>query len=156
MSSLHFSRSARGFAACALAEGAADAEAAALAAVVVAGAEAEAGAADGVASPFFLSSSQASRSKARETREATAWFRMASMVVRKARRLTRATRRVPKLLFRSLFLDAAELAGIAMSQPEVDASRVGATGASQGGGLTLVCAALEPRIACAAPMLPFL
>ena len=33
-----------------------------------------------------------------------------------------------------------------MGMPEVDPARVGATGGSQGGGLTLACAALEPRI----------
>jgi cephalosporin-C deacetylase len=38
----------------------------------------------------------------------------------------------------------------------VDAARVGATGGSQGGGLTLACAALEPRIRRAAPVFPFL
>ena len=43
-----------------------------------------------------------------------------------------------------------------MDRPEVDAKRVGATGGSQGGALTLACAALEPRIARAAPMYPFL
>ena len=40
--------------------------------------------------------------------------------------------------------------------PEVDPARVGATGGSQGGGLTLACAALEPRINRAAPAYPFL
>ncbi|MDR0902710.1 MAG: acetylxylan esterase, partial [Opitutaceae bacterium] len=35
-------------------------------------------------------------------------------------------------------------------------ARVGATGGSQGGGLTLACAALEPRIKRAAPVYPFL
>jgi len=60
------------------------------------------------------------------------------------------------LLFRHIYLDCAQLAGIVMDMPEVDASRVGATGGSQGGGLTLACAALEPRIARAAPVLPFL
>jgi cephalosporin-C deacetylase len=39
---------------------------------------------------------------------------------------------------------------------EVDPRRVGVTGASQGGGLTLACAALEPRIKRAAPVYPFL
>ena len=43
-----------------------------------------------------------------------------------------------------------------MSFPEVDASRVGAMGGSQGGALTIACAALEPRIQRAAPMYPFL
>lgn len=61
-----------------------------------------------------------------------------------------------KLLFRSIFLDTARLAGLLMDMPEVDPSRVYAAGGSQGGGLTLACAALEPRIAKAAPMYPFL
>ncbi len=61
-----------------------------------------------------------------------------------------------KLLYRSIFLDAAQLARIVMGLPEVDDARVGATGASQGGGLTLACAALEPRVCRAAPVLPFL
>jgi cephalosporin-C deacetylase len=61
-----------------------------------------------------------------------------------------------KLLFRQIFLDCAQLAAIVMAMPEVDAERVGATGASQGGGLTLACAALEPRIRRAAPVFPFL
>ena len=61
-----------------------------------------------------------------------------------------------KLLFRDIYLDCAQLAGIVMEFPEVDGSRVAATGGSQGGGLTLACAALEPRIAKAAPAFPFL
>jgi len=61
-----------------------------------------------------------------------------------------------KLLFRQIFLDTAQLAGIVMGMPEVDEKRVAATGGSQGGGLTLACAALEPRIARAASMYPFL
>ena len=54
------------------------------------------------------------------------------------------------MLFRSVFLDCAQLARIVMEMPEVDAGRVGATGGSQGGALTLACAALEPRIKLAA------
>ncbi|MGC8861457.1 MAG: acetylxylan esterase [Armatimonadota bacterium] len=61
-----------------------------------------------------------------------------------------------KLLFRSIYLDCAQLAGIVMEMPEVDADRVGALGGSQGGGLTLACAALEPRIKRAAAKFPFL
>ena len=61
-----------------------------------------------------------------------------------------------KLLFRQMFLDTAQLAGIVMDMPEVDGARVGALGGSQGGGLTLACASLEPRIKMAAPMFPFL
>ncbi len=61
-----------------------------------------------------------------------------------------------RLLFRDVFLDAAQMAGIVLALPYVDAARVGALGGSQGGGLTLACAALEPRIARAAPVYPFL
>jgi cephalosporin-C deacetylase len=60
------------------------------------------------------------------------------------------------LLFRHIFLDTAQLARIVMDLPEVDQSRVGVIGDSQGGGLTLACAALEPRIRRAAPVYPFL
>lgn len=61
-----------------------------------------------------------------------------------------------KLLFRQIFLDTVQLARIVMSFSEVDEERVGAIGGSQGGGLTLACAALEPRIKRLAPMYPFL
>lgn len=61
-----------------------------------------------------------------------------------------------RLLFRQIFLDCAQLAGLVMAMPEVDADRVGCFGGSQGGGLTLACAALEPRIRRAAPNFPFL
>jgi len=60
------------------------------------------------------------------------------------------------LLFRQIFLDTAQLAGIVMQMPENDPKRVGAMGGSQGGGLTLACASLEPRIKLAAPTFPFL
>lgn len=61
-----------------------------------------------------------------------------------------------KLLFRQIYLDTAQLARVVMSLPEVDAGRVGAMGGSQGGGLTLACAALEPRIKRASSVFPFL
>ncbi len=60
------------------------------------------------------------------------------------------------LLYRSIFLDTAQLAGIVMDMDHVDADRVGATGGSQGGALTVACAALEPRVRRAAPVFPFL
>ena len=60
------------------------------------------------------------------------------------------------MLMRHIFLDTAELAGIVMDMPQVDPERVGAFGGSQGGGLTLACAALEPRIRRLAPQMPFL
>ena len=61
-----------------------------------------------------------------------------------------------KLYFRNVFLDTAQLARIMMAMDEVDETRVGATGGSQGGGLTLACAALTPKLNRAAPMMPFL
>jgi cephalosporin-C deacetylase len=60
------------------------------------------------------------------------------------------------MLFRHIFLDTAELAAIVMNLPEVDPDRVGAMGWSQGGGLTLACASLEPRIKRVGPCYPFL
>jgi cephalosporin-C deacetylase len=61
-----------------------------------------------------------------------------------------------RMLFRQIFLDSVQLAGLIMTMPEVDENRVGCLGGSQGGGLTLACAALEPRIRRAAPNFPFL
>lgn len=60
------------------------------------------------------------------------------------------------LLFRHIFLDTAQLAGIAIGLPEVDPERVYCAGGSQGGGLALACASLEPRIKKLAPVFPFL
>ena len=61
-----------------------------------------------------------------------------------------------RLLFRQIFLDTVQLAKIIMAMPEVDPSRVGTTGRSQGGGLTLACASLVPEIKRVAPVFPFL
>jgi cephalosporin-C deacetylase len=61
-----------------------------------------------------------------------------------------------KLLFRQIFLDTAQLARIVMEMPTVDPNRVCATGWSQGGGLTIACSALEPRLNRIAPVYPFL
>jgi cephalosporin-C deacetylase len=61
-----------------------------------------------------------------------------------------------KLLYRQIFLDTAQLAKIVMDMPEVDAGRIGINGGSQGGALTIACAALEPRIKRAAALYPFL
>ncbi len=61
-----------------------------------------------------------------------------------------------KLYYRGVYLDTAQLAKIVIGRPEVDEKRVAATGGSQGGGLTLACAALCPEIKRAAPTFPFL
>ena len=61
-----------------------------------------------------------------------------------------------RLLFRQIFLDTAQLARIVMGMDEVDPGRVGATGGSQGGGLTLACTSLVPGIRQSVPIYPFL
>ena len=61
-----------------------------------------------------------------------------------------------KLMYRSIFLDTAELAGIVMDMNFIDETKVYARGGSQGGGLTIACASLEPRIAKAVIEEPFL
>jgi cephalosporin-C deacetylase len=60
------------------------------------------------------------------------------------------------LLFRQIFLDCVRLARIVAERPEVDPARVCTMGASQGGGLALACAALEPSVARVAALFPFL
>jgi cephalosporin-C deacetylase len=60
------------------------------------------------------------------------------------------------LLYRKIFLDTAQLVSIVMSMNDVDPDRVGVMGGSQGGGLTVACAALEPRVKRAAATFPFL
>ena len=54
--------------------------------------------------------------------------------------------RPEQLLFRQIFLDTVQMARVIISLPEVDENRVATNGASQGGALSLACAALEPRI----------
>jgi len=61
-----------------------------------------------------------------------------------------------KLLFRDIYLDNG-----ATRRPDDDhagsgPARVGAFGGSQGGGLTVACASLEPRVKRVAPVFPFL
>lgn len=60
------------------------------------------------------------------------------------------------LYYRHVFADTARLARLVMEMPEVDPSRVAASGGSQGGALALACAALEPKVARVAPVHPFL
>ncbi len=59
------------------------------------------------------------------------------------------------LYFRHVFLDTALLARIVAEFEEVDGARLGAIGGSQGGALTMACAALAD-IKRAAPTYPFL
>jgi cephalosporin-C deacetylase len=61
-----------------------------------------------------------------------------------------------KLLFRQIFLDTAQLGRIVMGLPEVDGRRVGTLGGSQGGALSLACAALQPGVSACVTQFPFL
>lgn len=60
------------------------------------------------------------------------------------------------LFFRHVYLDTVQLARVVLALEDVDPTRVGAHGASQGGALTLACASLEPRVKKLAPVYPFL
>ncbi|MDR2079442.1 MAG: acetylxylan esterase [Treponema sp.] len=64
--------------------------------------------------------------------------------------------RAENLLFRHIYLDTVCLARIVSGFPEVDGERLGCFGGSQGGALTVACAALFPGIKRAAPQYPFL
>jgi cephalosporin-C deacetylase len=61
-----------------------------------------------------------------------------------------------KLMYRQIFLDTAELFDIAAGTDGVDPKRIGAFGGSQGGALTIACAALQPSIMRLVPKFPFL
>lgn len=61
-----------------------------------------------------------------------------------------------KLFFRNVFLDTAQAVRVLMGMDDVDENRIGATGGSQGGALTIACAALEPRVKMLASLYPFL
>jgi cephalosporin-C deacetylase len=58
--------------------------------------------------------------------------------------------------YRRVFSDAVRAVETALSHAEIDAERIAVTGGSQGGGITLAAAALEPRVKVAMPDVPFL
>ena len=60
------------------------------------------------------------------------------------------------LYYRQVFLDTVRLADIAMALPEIDSGRISVMGGSQGGALSLACAALVPEIERAVVRYPFL
>ena len=61
-----------------------------------------------------------------------------------------------QLLYRKIFVDTALLVKVVKSMPEIDSCRMAVHGGSQGGALSLVCAALVPEIKKAAVLYPFL
>ena len=58
--------------------------------------------------------------------------------------------------YRGFYMDACRGVDFLLSRDEVDSSRLGVTGHSQGGGLAIVVAALRPEIAVATSGAPFL
>lgn len=57
--------------------------------------------------------------------------------------------------YQGFYVDAWRVVDFLRSRPEVDAARIGATGGSQGGALTILTAAMRP-LAAAAPQAPYL
>lgn len=58
--------------------------------------------------------------------------------------------------YRGFYLDAVRALDVLDGVDEVDSSRLAAMGSSQGGGLSLIVAALRPRVSCAVIGAPFL
>lgn len=61
-----------------------------------------------------------------------------------------------KLYYRNVFLDLAQTVRILLTLDQVDSEKIAVHGCSQGGALTVACAALEPRVKLAIPVYPFL
>jgi cephalosporin-C deacetylase len=58
--------------------------------------------------------------------------------------------------YRRVFTDAARAIETARAHPEVDAAKIAVTGGSQGGGITIAAAGLDPYVVAAMPDVPFL
>jgi cephalosporin-C deacetylase len=58
--------------------------------------------------------------------------------------------------YRGFYVDAWRGVDFQRSQPEVDADRLGVTGSSQGGGLTITTVAMKPEVRAAAAGCPYL
>ncbi len=58
--------------------------------------------------------------------------------------------------YRGVYVDCIRALDFAASRPEVDPNRIGVLGVSQGGGLSLAVAALDPRPKLSMPEVPFL
>ena len=61
-----------------------------------------------------------------------------------------------KHYYRRVFTDAVRAIEAARSHPEVDAAHIAVTGGSQGGGITLAAAGLDPSVEAVMPDVPFL
>lgn len=70
--------------------------------------------------------------------------------------MTKGIRDPQSYYYRYVYADAVRALEALASQPEVDATRIAATGISQGGGITLAAAALSDRLILALPDIPFM
>jgi len=64
--------------------------------------------------------------------------------------------RPEKYIYVGAYMDCVRAVDFLVSRPEIDKSRIGVEGGSQGGGLSFATAALDPRIAFCAPDIPWL
>ncbi|WP_309103624.1 acetylxylan esterase [Microbacterium sp.] len=70
--------------------------------------------------------------------------------------MTRGIQNPETYYYRRVFTDAALLIDAVADLPTVDADRISVTGGSQGGGISLAAAALNPAVRAAMPDVPFL
>jgi cephalosporin-C deacetylase len=70
--------------------------------------------------------------------------------------MTQGIRSPETYYYRGAYVDCIRAIDFATARPEVDPNRIGVLGASQGGGLSLAVAALDPRPKLSMPEVPFL
>jgi cephalosporin-C deacetylase len=70
--------------------------------------------------------------------------------------MTRGILKPQTYYYRRVFTDAVRAVEVARSHPAVDSDRIAAAGGSQGGGITIAAAGLEPAISVIMPDVPFL
>ncbi|MBC8160801.1 MAG: acetylxylan esterase [Roseiflexaceae bacterium] len=70
--------------------------------------------------------------------------------------LTKGVEQPDTYYYRGVYVDCVRAVDVLANLPHVDAERIGVTGVSQGGALTLATAALHPRVNVAAAEVPFL
>ena len=64
--------------------------------------------------------------------------------------------RPEKYIYVGAYMDCVRAVDFLVSRPEIDKSRIGVEGGSQGGGLSFATAALDPRIVLCSPDIPWL
>lgn len=86
--------------------------------------------------------------------EATDWTPYSSGGVRGW--MTKGILNEREYFYRGAYMDIVRAVEVVAQRPEVDPSRIGAFGSSQGGGLTLAASALSDRVVCGMPCVPYL